>query len=82
MIINERVGMVVNLCHKIGNFQTEWLPQKVDRSQKHDCVGYFPITMLEPKICTKNLVVTLLKVTDIDESTTVREISVADKSRT
>ena len=27
MILQERVGMVVTLCHEIGEFQTEWLPQ-------------------------------------------------------
>ena len=40
-MLNERVGMVVTLCHKIGS--------------GGDCVQYFPASMEEPNMKAKNI---------------------------
>ena len=47
----QRVGMIVTLCHEIGEFQTDWLVQMVER-ENVDCVGYFPVSLSDPVIRT------------------------------
>ena len=42
MVLNERVGMVVTLCHKIGG-------------NGGDCVQYFPASMEEPTMKSEKI---------------------------
>ena len=51
MVLLQRVGMIVTLCHEIGEFQTDWLVQMVER-ENVDCVGYFPVSLSDPVIRT------------------------------
>ena len=68
MVLNERVGMVVTLCHEIGI--------------NGDCVQYFPTQSTNQQISFEKIPfqVTLISETELNKSTIMRCIEVKDLS--
>ena len=66
MVLNERVGMVVTLCHEIG--------------PGGDCSQYFPTKSTGEQIKFKSIPyqVTLISETELNKSTTLRCLEVKD----